>query len=131
MKLHNFAVERTRFVRRSPAFAGFLMTTVRDGVAMPYEGTVSSRAVVLIGLGWLVIATRRRRCRHREHPAAASARSGAVRADGGGPRRWVVFHGVPSVAVGNRCAVARRAAPDALSQQQPQIGFSGPAEAEV
>src|SRR5213594_1961220 len=33
------------------------MTTVRDRVAMPQKGTVSSRTVVLIGLGWLVLAT--------------------------------------------------------------------------
>jgi len=33
------------------------MTRVRGRVAMPNEGTVSSRTVVLIGLGWLVIAT--------------------------------------------------------------------------
>src|SRR5437762_12813620 len=33
------------------------MTTVRDRVAMPQKGTVSSRTVVLVGLGWLVIAT--------------------------------------------------------------------------
>ena len=33
------------------------MTTMGDEVATPDAGSISSRAVVLIGLGWLVIAT--------------------------------------------------------------------------
>jgi hypothetical protein len=33
------------------------MTTLRPRVAVPHEGAVSSRTVLLLGLGWLVIAT--------------------------------------------------------------------------
>ena len=33
------------------------MSTVRDQVAVPHVATVSSRTVVLVGLGWLLIAT--------------------------------------------------------------------------
>ena len=33
------------------------MTTLRNRAAIPHEGTVSSRTLVLIGLGWLLIAT--------------------------------------------------------------------------